>query len=847
MSIAYRREMDYFDLKTRSRRGDSNSRPAVYETAALPLSYVGLRWPSLSRLLNRAPELVRPGSDPRHLVRGQAGRWPKLTTTTRLLEVRLPGMTPNPDTTPKALGTHTRPSHPHRRSTAHQMGFLGLSALAASPLRITPVSGHEQLVFWVELAALLSLAVALGRLAARWGQPPVVGQLLAGVVLGPTVFGQIWRSGFAWFLPSGDLVQSSLLLAISTLSLAVLLLTVGFETDITLLRRLGRPASWVTTGSLLIPVGAGILVGLALPVSLRGPSGGAVSFALIVGVALGASSLPVIAEIVAHLGATRRDFGQITLAAGTVNDAGAFLLIALAVAVSGQGALSQLAKVLIGLLLLGALVYIFGQTVIDRLLRLARGGGPDHGTPNTHPSLAVSLVVAMVAAALVQLIGIEGAIGAFVAGVVLARSRFGDAETFRFLSQLSSVFFAPLYFASAGLEANLLLLRQPETALVFGCLVVVGTTTKFFGSYLGATLGGLPRLERVALGVGLNGRGTVQVIAGTVGIGAGIIGGGTYTAIVAMALVTSLATPPLLRRVIRRWEGSPAERARLDLEARFAAHIMVKPGRVLVVADNEVAGVAALQLADTTWPTDAQFTVIYCSDRPSLSRASLDPRSSRSVDWQSVERREVDNAVRSELKLGSVALVIGSGPPRATANVPSTLLTDLLAVAQLPIVIVFRDDSRHAPESPPIPRQLLVTISEGRPSRASLEFGYSLAERTGAQVRLLRIDTSSRRWRSFRIDRGVLRRLGRRRQRSAEELALEQAMSQARGYGVTATAELKTRGDYAKGVATSAAQQDLVILGVHPVATAEGLYFGPAAELLLEATPDRCVFIAVPD
>ncbi|HVD03132.1 MAG TPA: cation:proton antiporter [Candidatus Dormibacteraeota bacterium] len=727
------------------------------------------------------------------------------------------------------------------------MNFPGLSALATSPLRLTPVSSQEQLVFWVQVAALLSLAITLGRLASRLGQPPVVGQLLAGVILGPTVFGAVWRSGFAWFLPSGDLVQSSLLLAISTLSLAVLLLTAGFETDITLLRRLGRPASWVTVGSLLIPVGAGVLVGLALPVSLRGPSGGALSFALLVGVALGASSLPVIAEIVGHLGATRRDFGQITLAAGTVNDAGAFLLIALAVALAGQGALSQLARLVIGLLVLGGLVYVFGQTIIDRLLRLARRSGPDHGAPNTHPSLAISLAVAMVAAALVQLVGIEGALGSFVAGVVLARSRFGDAETFRFLAQMSSVFFAPLYFASAGLEANLILLRQPETALVFGCLVIVGTTTKFFGSYLGAALGGLPRLERVALGVGLNGRGTVQVIAGTVGLGAGIIGGGTYTAIVAMALLTSLATPPLLRRVVRRWEGSPAERDRLDREARWASHLMVRPERVLLVSDNEVAGSDALFLADRAWPSDAPFTVVTCGAVTPLAQGSFDKGDARTIDGQTVARSEIVAAVRSELKLGCAALIIGTHLDQTGPDGPSTLLQELLPVAQLPLMIVLRGSGPADPRVLVTLRQILVAMSAGRASRASMEFGYSLAERTGAKVRLLRIDTTPRGWRSLRLDRLISRRIGPRGQRSAEETALEQAIAQAESYHVTATAELQSHSQYARGVANAAAGDDLIVLGVHPVATADGTYLGPAAEMLLEIAPNRSVFIAIPD
>ncbi len=728
-----------------------------------------------------------------------------------------------------------------------QFGSTALSALAASPLRLSPVSANQQLVFWVQIATLLLLAVGLGRLASRLGQPPVIGQLLAGVVLGPTVFGTLWPTGFQWFLPKGELVQSSLLLAISTLSLAVVLLSVGFETDITLLRRLGRPAAWVAAGSLVLPLGAGVVVGLLLPASVRGPAGGPISFSLLVGVALGASSLPVIAEIVGHMGAIRRDFGQITLAAGTVNDSIAFVLIALAVALAGQGAVSQLARVVIGLLVLGALAAIFAQPLVDRLLRVARRGGPERGAPNSHPSLAICLVVAMVAAALVQLVGIEGALGAFVAGVVLARSRFGDAETFRFLSQLSSAFFAPLYFGTAGLEANLVLLRHPETALVFGSLVVVGGATKFAGSYLGAVLGRLPKLERVALGVALNGRGTVQVIAGTVGLSAGIIGSGTYTAIVAMSLVTSLATPPLLRKVVRRWEGSPSERQRLDREARLASHLMVTQERVLVVTDQEVSGAAGLRLADLAWPVEAQFTVLACDGALDLGDRGLEFTQTRAVEWRRIDRSELLETVRSELKLGCGAVVVGAEYRPDGSEVPSTLLQDLLPVAPVPLVIMLgRGDAELPAESSSAPR-LLVPVSGASASRAALEVAYSFAERTGSAVQLLHVDTAPKGWRGLRPGRLVYRRLRPQRARRAADALLTQALAMSATYHVTATANVQRHSDYDQGLLEAATGKDMVILGVRLVETENGAYLGAAAEALLERAAGPVVLVSLPN
>ena len=696
------------------------------------------------------------------------------------------------------------------------------------------------------MAALLILSVTLGWVATRIGQPPLVGQLLAGVILGPTVFGSVWRSGFDWFLPQGELVQSSLLFAVSTLALAILLLTVGFETDVTLLRRLGHPAGWVTAGSLVPPIAAGVAAGLWLPATVRGPSANPLSFSLLIGVALGASSLPVIAGIVSHLGATRRDFGQITLAAGTVNDALAFVLIALAVAVGGSGAVAQLAKIVIGLLLLASLAAIFAQPLVDRLLRAARRHGPEQGSPNSHPSLAVCMVAAMVAAALVQLIGIEGALGAFVAGVILARSRFGDAETFRFVAQLSAAFFAPIYFATAGLEANLVLLHQPQTLLVFAVLVVVGSLAKFWGSYLGAAAGRLPQMERIALGVGLNGRGTVQVIAGTVGLAAGILNTATYTAIVAMSLVTSVATPPLLRRVVRRWEGSPQERRRLDLEARLSNQVLVTDQRVLVVVDQERAGADALWMVIQAWPETAELTVVTTEAVPDFRESQSALLADRTTDWSTAERATLVDAIRSELKLGYGTLVIASCLPHDDAGAAAGMLDRLLPVVTVPTLLVLRPQLQP---SGPSPRSgIMVSVSGARASRAALELAYSLAERTKSVVHLLHVDTSPRGLRSLRPDRLIARRLIHpQRDQIAAEAILSQAVGMSSAYEVEVRPEVLANPEFEPGLVAAAARQGLVLLGVRLVPTTDGVYFGQAAEALIRHLPDRTVLVTLPD
>ena len=199
------------------------------------------------------------------------------------------------------------------------------------PGQLVSLPDHDLGVLFVQLAALLVTARVLGLLARRLGQPAVIGQLVAGLVLGPSVFGRLWPAGFHWFLP-GSRPEGSALTSISELALVVLLAVIGAETDLRLIGRLGGAAASVSVSSLVIPLAAGGVLALYLPHQLWGPHAGRATFALLMAGALAVSSLPVIAKIVTDLGMARRNFGQLIFAAGTANDVVGFLLVAVATA-----------------------------------------------------------------------------------------------------------------------------------------------------------------------------------------------------------------------------------------------------------------------------------------------------------------------------------------------------------------------------------------------------------------------------------------------------------------------------------------------------------------------------------
>ncbi|HEX9767187.1 MAG TPA: cation:proton antiporter, partial [Nitriliruptorales bacterium] len=204
---------------------------------------------------------------------------------------------------------------------------------------LTPVGEHELFVFWIQLTALLFTARVLGGIAQRFRQPSVVGELSAGLLLGPSVLGSLAPDLASSLFPGGE-VQSALLLAVSWLGIVLLLAVTGFETDLRLLRRLARDSAAVSLGSLFVPLVLGVLVGLVLPASFLGENTSRGIFAAFMAVALSISALPVVAKILGDMGLMRRDLGQITIAAGIVNDIVGWLLLGGLVGVVTTGAVN---------------------------------------------------------------------------------------------------------------------------------------------------------------------------------------------------------------------------------------------------------------------------------------------------------------------------------------------------------------------------------------------------------------------------------------------------------------------------------------------------------------------------
>ena len=597
-------------------------------------------------------------------------------------------------------------------------------------LRIVPLEEHVLLIFWVQLVVLVVTARLLGAVARRYGQPAVIGELAAGVVLGPSAFGALFPSAARWLFP-GDPVQGGLLQVVGWLGIVLLLVLTGFETDLTLIRQLGRAAATVAAASILLPFVLGLAAGLVVPGSFVAVHGNRMVFALFVATALSISSLPVIAKVLSELQLTRRNFGQLTLAAGMANDVVGWLLLGAIAGLARHGSvqLGPLAMTVAGMGAFLVAALTIGQRGVDRLLRTVRARAS-----GVSGAFTVTVVVAFAAGALTQALGVEAVLGAFVAGIVLGRSKFQDSRVVAHLETATLTVLAPLFFASAGLRVDLRLLTRPDVLAWAVVMIVVASVGKLGGAYIGGRLARLPRREGLALGLGLNARGALEIVVATVGVSLGVLNPRIYTVVVMIAISTSMAAPPLLRRLARAWAGTPEEQARLEREESLRENLLIRSQRTLIPVRRGDGSKLAAKLVDLAWPAGAEAAVVSL-DPEGVGRAAgvAEVFRNRPVEREYLDVSDpVDELVR-HMGLGFGALALGAADDPADGLLLTPLAEALLARTTLPAVIVWDGRQSRLQTATGFNRVLLPVVATV-PNRAAQEVAFSLAAECGADV-----------------------------------------------------------------------------------------------------------------
>jgi Kef-type K+ transport system membrane component KefB len=389
----------------------------------------------------------------------------------------------------------------------------------------------------------LILIVALARLfaahSARVGQPAVIGEMIAGIVLGPSVAGALAPGIFQFVFPADSMGALRML---SQVGVILFMFVVGMELDLKQMRGQARTAVLVSHVSIVLPYFLGTFFSLFIyeSFSARGISFSA--FALFMGVAMSMTAFPVLARILEERGLTKSPLGSMALTCAAVADVTAWTILVFVVAVvKSRNPGSCLLT--IGLLALFVGAMWFGVKPLLRRLpaaRMAAGGQPAQNM------VVAVLVVAFGAGLLTEVMGVHALFGAFMAGVVMPRESDFQLRVRERLESFSAAFLLPLFFAFTGLRTQIGLLNDWAGVGVCLGLVVVATLGKLGGSMLAARWSGMDWHDSFALGALMNTRGLVELIVLNIGFDLGILSPRVFTMMVVMALVTTCMTGPLL-------------------------------------------------------------------------------------------------------------------------------------------------------------------------------------------------------------------------------------------------------------------------------------------------------------
>ncbi len=704
-------------------------------------------------------------------------------------------------------------------------------------MQTAPLGHADLLTFWGQLFVLLLAARALGGAARRVGQPAVLGELAAGVLLGPSVLGALAPGLRAWVFP-GDPVQAALVGGVGWMGVFLLLVLVGIETDLELIRRFRRTTAWVVVGSLVLPFVSGAVLGLVLPESFLGAAGGRGTFALFMATALCLSALPVIAKILADLDLLRRNIGQISLAAAMVNDVVGWTLLGVIAGLAERGSVGATDLIWsvsgVGLFLLVA--SLLGRRIVDALLREARrrrvgvGGG-----------LSLVTLITLGFGASAQALGTEALLGAFIAGVLLGRSRFADTEVLGHLETFVLSVIAPLYFATAGLHVDVSLLVQPEILRWSLAVLAVGCASKLVGAFAGARLAGLGRREGLALGVGLNARGAVEIVVASVGLSLGVLSASSYTAVVLLAMATSMMAPPLLRWTLHGWGGGEEERHRLAAERRMRANVLLRTERILLPSHGGPNSRLAARIVHAVWPEGAPATVLSAGAGVRAEEIDLvvGALERRPVEYEHVASNDPLRAILEHSRLGYGAIAVGATDQKIAGRLVSPVVDGLLAASELPLIVV-RASADVDADRPLSFRRVLVPAIGTRTGRAAQEVAFSLAKRLGAEVILAHVV-------SLPSSLSV-REPARDEQFSLAASVVEEARSLAAEFGAHAVPAIARSASVPEEILALARARDadLIVLAANVRQASGRPFLGHGVEHILEHSPVPVVVVTTP-
>lgn len=400
---------------------------------------------------------------------------------------------------------------------------------------------HPLSLLLLQIATIVVFSRLLGFLFTKIGQPLVIGEIIAGIVLGPSLLGLFWP-GISNFLFQPDSLPN--LQFLSQFGLILFMFIVGLELDVQLLKNKAHTAVVVSHASIIFPFFGGVSLAYFLYTTFAPPHISFLAFGLFMGIAMSITAFPVLARIIHERGLAQSPSGTLALTCAAADDVTAWCILAAVIAVVQAGTVSS---VLLTILL--SVVYIFAMLAVVRPL-LQRLGIRYASADNLNRTFAVvAFAVLFLSAFATEAIGIHALFGAFVAGLVMpAQAGFRKMLTAK-IEDFSLVILLPLFFAYTGLKTQIGLLNDGSAWLICGLIILVAVAGKVVGSVAAAKFTGQSWSDSLAIGALMNTRGLMELVVLNIGYDLGVLSPTVFTMMVLMALVTTFMTSPALSAI----------------------------------------------------------------------------------------------------------------------------------------------------------------------------------------------------------------------------------------------------------------------------------------------------------
>jgi Kef-type K+ transport system membrane component KefB len=393
----------------------------------------------------------------------------------------------------------------------------------------------------LQIIIIIATTQLLGSVFRKIGQPAVIGETVAGILLGPSLLGLLFPSLFHFIFPIESLPNLRFL---SQIGLILFMFIIGMELDLRLLRKQAFEALIISHASILIPFSLGIGVSMFLYRSYSGVQTNFYAFALFMGIAMSITAFPVLARIIRDRKLSETKLGILAITCAASDDVTAWCLLALLIALirSGSG--------MNGLLTIGmVLIYVFIMLVPIRLILKKIHSIYERGKIGYNTLMSVTFILLLCSSWCTEVIGIHALFGAFLAGIVIPKNDAMQKRIIDRISDVSMVMLLPLFFVYTGLRTQAGILNSGPLWISFLLILVCAVAGKFGGSALVARALGQTWKDSLSIGALMNTRGLMELIVLNIGYDMGILSAEIFSMMVLMALLTTMMTSPLLDRI----------------------------------------------------------------------------------------------------------------------------------------------------------------------------------------------------------------------------------------------------------------------------------------------------------